>query len=331
MKSKICLLLVFAFFSNNIFSQSFFDDSLRIKRMFDDVSVLASDSLQGRYGGTIYEIKAAEYIENELDKIDVGILPGFYDYRQEFVIDIRKDSTNEFVDVKSNNILGYIDNNAPYTIVIGAHYDHVGVSSRKSSDRINNGADDNASGTAVVLEMGRLLKSGKHAKYNYILAFWGSEEQGLLGSNHFCSSNVYPFEKIAFYINFDMVGRLGWKKNQLDVFGMGSSPVWDSIITETKYGDYNLKKLAGAMDASDHTCFYENQTPYIYFTSGLPPEYHTPLDEVKLINSEGMLLIASFAEDIISRLDGSKPEYREVSAKEMSKAYWYFIGQFFSK
>jgi hypothetical protein len=307
-----------------------FDDSSRVSRIKYDILVLASDSLMGREGGSEYEWRAGNYIISEFTKCGLIPVPGNDGFRQEFEIGNKKGNNNKSDVIKSNNILGYIENNAPYTIVIGGHYDHIGFYYKDTVLYINSGADDNASGASGVMEMARYLSSGNLTKYNYILACWGSEEKGLLGSNHFCSSNLYPFEKIAFYINFDMIGRLGWKTDQLDIFGLGSTPDWDSILSETEYKDYKLKKFAGAVDASDHACFYKNKTPFIYFTSGLPPVYHTPKDKAALINYEGVNLIINYTEDIIGRFDGSKPKFRTVSQKEMNKVYWYFIAQFFN-
>ncbi|KAF5038535.1 Peptidase family M28 [anaerobic digester metagenome] len=305
-----------------------FDDSLRTERIMYDISVLAHDSLMGREGGSEYEMRAGNYVISEYTKCGLIPVPGADGFRQEFVLRNTTNEKGDSVTVKSNNIIGYIENNAPYTVVIGAHYDHIGFYYKDSALYVNNGADDNASGAVGVMEMARYLSSGNLTKYNYILACWGSEEQGLVGSNYFCSSNVYPFEKIAFYVNFDMIGRLGWKTDQLDVFGLGTTQLWDSVVPETEYQGYKLKKFAGAVDASDHTCFYKNKTPYIYFTSGLPPVYHTPKDETPLINPKGVEIIISYAEEIIGRFDGSKPAFRTVSQKEMNKVYWYFLSQF---
>ena len=308
-----------------------FDDSSRTQRIMYDVSVLAHDSLMGREGGSEYEVRAGNYIISEFIKCGLIPVPGADGFRQEFVLRKSVNKLGDTTILKSSNILGYIENNATYTIVIGGHYDHIGFYYKDSVLYVNNGADDNASGTAGVMEMARYLSSGNLTKYNYILACWGSEEQGLVGSNYFCSSNLFPFDKMAFYINFDMIGRLGWKTDQLDVFGLGSTRLWDSLVPETEYGKYKLKKFAAAIDGSDHTCFYKNKTPYIYFTSGLPPVYHTPKDETLLINPHGIKVIIGYAEEIIGRCDGSKPVFRAVSQKEISKAYWYFLSQFINK
>jgi len=236
-----------------------FDDSSRTKRIMYDISVLADDSLMGREGGSEYEMRAGNYIISEYTKCGLIPVPGAVGFRQEFVLRKTTNEKGDSITVKSSNILGYIENNAPYTIVIGGHYDHIGYYYKDSLLHINNGADDNASGAVGVVEMARYLSSGNLTNYNYILACWGSEEQGLVGSNYFCSSNLFPFSKMAFYVNFDMIGRLGWKTDQLDVFGLGTTQLWDSLVPETEYKSYKLKKFAGAVDASDHTCFYKTK------------------------------------------------------------------------
>ncbi len=304
-----------------------FNDSARSGRIFNDISVLAHDSLMGRDGASGFEFKAGNYIIQQYELCGLIPVPGLDSFRQPFVLRTSVTQGDTLKEI-SHNILGYIENNAPYTIIIGGHYDHIGyVYDSDSLLLINNGADDNASGTAAVIEMARFLSSGNLTNYNYILACWGSEEQGLVGSNFFCREKVFPFDSIAFYVNFDMVGRLGWKENQLDIFGLGSSPVWKTIVTEETRDKFALKKFEGAVDASDHTCFYKNKIPYIYFTSGLPPVYHTPKDETPLINPSGVTFIVNYTEDIIGRFSGEKPSFRLVSSKEMNKVYWYFFSQ----
>ncbi|PKP05355.1 MAG: hypothetical protein CVU11_00170 [Bacteroidetes bacterium HGW-Bacteroidetes-6] len=305
-----------------------FENADRTARILNDITVLAHDSLMGREGGSEWEYRAGNYIIAEYKKCGLIPVPGTSDFRQPFVIDREYFDNGDSVITVSNNILGYIENNAPYTIIIGGHYDHLGYKYTDDSLlHIYNGADDNASGAASVMEMARYLSSGNMTKYNYILACWGSEEKGLLGSNFFCSSHLYPFDKVAFYVNFDMVGRMGWQTDQLDIYGLGSSLVWGTVVSEENYGKYKLKKLEAAVDASDHTCFNQNRIPFIYFTSGLPPVYHTPKDETVLINPEGVELIVTYTEEIIGRFGGEKPSYRQVTKKEQNKVYWYFFSQ----
>lgn len=320
-------------FINVLFAQNTLDfsDISRTERIEYDISLLSHDSLLGRDGASEDEYRAGNYIISQFKLIGLKPLPGLDNFRQEFTIqeNMQKADSMLIIDKQSNNILAYLDNQKPYTIVIGAHYDHLGFTYNKDSALIiYNGADDNASGTAAVLEMARYINSGKLDSYNYIFACWGSEEKGLLGSNYFCSSNVFPFEKMAFYVNFDMIGRLGWQKDQIDVYGLGSSNIWEDMIPEKTYDDYKLKKMNAAVDASDHTCFYHNNTPIIYFTSGLPPQYHTAKDENNLINYAGVKTIVSLTEEIIGKFDGTKPSFREFTKREQNKVYFYFIGQF---
>jgi hypothetical protein len=336
---KKAILILIALFFIQIISASAqgkfeFSEADRTKRITEDINVLAHDSLRGREGGTEWEYRSANYIIKEFEEIGLVPIPGLDAFRQPFNIENRihkKDSTIT-VQVESNNVLAYLDNGMPYTIVIGAHYDHLGFKFNEDSALIvYNGADDNASGSAAVLEMARYITQNESFhKYNYIFACWGSEEKGLLGSNHFCNSKIYPFEKIAFYVNFDMIGRLGWKKDQIDIFGMGSSTVWNGFLPEDKYEDYKLKKMAAAFDASDHACFHTNKTPFIYFTTGLPPQYHQPSDESDIINYKGVEEIIELCESIILKFDGEKPDFREFTDKEVSKVSLYFIGQFFN-
>jgi len=334
---KHIILGIFAlFFVQFLFAQqSFqFSEADRTNRIKEDINVLAHDSLRGREGGTEWEYRAANYIIGEFKEIGLVPLPGMETFRQAFMINKTIHTKDSMIktQVESNNVLAWFDNGQPYTIVIGGHYDHLGYKYNEDSALIiYNGADDNASGSAAVLEMARYIKNNEaFHKYNYIFACWGSEEKGLLGSRFFCSSEIFPFEKMAFYVNFDMIGRLGWKKDQIDIFGMGSSPVWNDLLPEDTYEDYKLKKMAAAFDASDHACFYKNKTPFIYFTSGLPPQYHQPSDESDIANFKGVTDIIELCESIILKFNGEKPDFREFTDKEVSRVSFYFLGQFFN-
>ncbi|MCX7696800.1 MAG: M28 family peptidase [Bacteroidales bacterium] len=287
------------------------------------LSVLAHDSLRGRSPGTIYERKAANYIIRELEAMNIPPLPGTDRYLQLFNIN---DS------ISSANVIAYLDNKAKYTVIIGAHYDHIGFVGKDSLFEIMNGADDNASGCALVLTLARTIKERNLSNYNYLFAFWGAEELGLLGSNHFCEINIYPFDRISFYLNFDMVGRLNWDSSySFLIFGTSTSRYWDTMDLKTVIFNekkYVITKYGAALDVSDHACFYQRHIPFLYFTTGLPPVYHTTRDKIDLINFNGIAYLHNYVFNLLQSMDGRKVSFRKYPAREELRAWEYFIKEF---
>lgn len=300
-------------------------DSNVYRDIFRHMSVLAHDSLRGRQAGSIYEQKAANYIIRELESLGIPPLSGTEHYLQFFTFN---DS------LKSANVLAYLNQEAKYTVVLGAHYDHIGFF-QQDSLVIMNGADDNASGASIVLTLARSIKERNLTNYNYLFAFWGAEEEGLLGSNYFCESRIYPFEQIAFYLNFDMVGRLNWDSSySFLIFGTSTSRFWDTLkLTSVVFGEkkYAITRYGAALDVSDHAFFYQNKTPFLYFTTGLPPVYHTSRDKLNLINFEGMAYIHDYVFSLLQSMDGRKVSFRKYPAREELRVMEYFFKEFFRR
>ena len=206
----------------------------------------------------------------------------------------------------SMNVAGYIDNQARYTVVVGGHFDHLGVgragSRSPGSNQIHPGADDNASGVAGVLETARYIAQSGLTNFNYIFIAFGAEEKGLLGSRHFVDSDAYDMGKINYMFNFDMIGR---KTNgSLTLIGTGTSPVWNDLIDRLERPGLNITKSASGMGGSDHTSFYMKNIPVIFFFTGIHDDYHRPSDTPEKINFEGMQQILSFGYDMIAELNG---------------------------
>lgn len=205
---------------------------------------------------------------------------------------------------KPANVIGWIDNKSDNTVVIGAHYDHVGITkSRKGDDKtpqIHNGADDNASGTAVLLELARWIKNNDSLKYNYIFAAFSAEEKGLFGSKAFCSRPWVNHSNILYMLNLDMVGRLGCQGDTVHILGVASSSVWDQMLDTIQHPDFSIKKIMGAPAFSDHSPFLKKGIPVIFFTTGLHPQYHTPQDDIELINFPGMVEIENYLQHFIA-------------------------------
>lgn len=197
-----------------------------------------------------------------------------------------------------HNVIGYIDNRAPYTIIIGAHYDHLGFS-RKSEIRY--GADDNASGTAAILELARYLRSSGDKSNNYLFIAFSGEEEGLIGSSYFCAHPTIDLDKVNFMFNFDMVGRLGCEGNRITAIATATSPDWRKVFSVPSKQRFRIKKMRGAPPFSDHYGFYSKGIPVAYLTTGLHYDYHTPRDVSRKINYDGMVSIIKFSEDFINK------------------------------
>ncbi len=204
------------------------------------------------------------------------------------------------------NVAGYIDNDAEHTVVIGAHYDHVGYGGRGSrspgTEAIHYGADDNASGTAGVIEAARYISAtGSATNYNYIFIAFSAEEKGLIGSRYFTDSEAYDIEKVNYMFNFDMIGRM--EDQSLTLIGTGSSPAWDALIDEKAPEHFNINKNPGGRGGSDHTSFYVKDIPVIFFFTGIHEDYHTPGDTPDKINYEAAREIIAFGLDMVTTLD----------------------------
>ncbi len=227
---------------------------------------------------------------------------------------------------KPANVIGWIDNKSTKTVVIGAHYDHLGIAkSRTGADKtlqINNGADDNASGTAALLELARWAKNNDRLKYNYIFVAFSAEEKGLFGSKAFCSRPWVNNSNIAYMLNMDMVGRLGCQGDTISALGVASSTVWEKILDSIEHPDFSIKKISGAPAFSDHSPFLKKGIPVIYFTTGLHPDYHTPNDDTEFINFKGMVELETYLRNFILSAE-TLPEipFQKIGPIQNTRAY----------
>lgn len=207
------------------------------------------------------------------------------------------------------NVIAVLEGEGPHadeTILVGAHYDHLGWGGEGSLApgvrEIHNGADDNASGAAALVEVARLLKERpkKLGRRVVFLAFTG-EERGLVGSAHYCRSPVVPLEKTVAMLNMDMVGRLA--DNKLIVQGFDTAvelgPALDELNVEPKF---DLVKKPGGFGPSDHASFYAKQLPVLHYFTGLHPDYHRPSDDTPRINLEGLERVSRYVAAMVERL-----------------------------
>lgn len=221
------------------------------------------------------------------------------------------------------NVVGRIDNGAKYDVIIGAHFDHLGWGDEgslyKGEKAIHNGADDNASGTATLIEIGKLLAQKGPKNNNYILIAFSAEEKGLLGSNDFVKSSLFDPAKANYMLNMDMVGRL--ENDQLAISGAGTSSMWGNNINMVKAGNLKFKTSEGGVGPSDHTSFYLKDIPVLHFFTGTHADYHKPSDDADKINYVGMARVGNFILDLIALLDKQgKLDFVKTKEAESGKA-----------
>lgn len=281
--------------------------------VYQDVAFLADDKLEGRAIGTPGEKMAADYIAMRYKSM--GLLP-MGDRNTFFQTFTRKVGTNPHVAlseqenvsiITGQNVIGYIDHGAEYTIIIGGHYDHLAEGSSHSLDEkktgIHNGADDNASGVAGILALAQKLKDGPKNN-NYLFIAFSGEEQGLWGSNYYVKNPTIDLTKANFMVNMDMIGRYVADRG-LAIHGTGTSPAWNPIITKLKksFKDIKIKEHPSGIGPSDFTSFYLQDIPVLSFFTGQHEDYHKPSDDIEKLNFNGIDLIINLIYNIIHQVN----------------------------
>lgn len=225
------------------------------------------------------------------------------------------------------NVAGYVEGNDPELknefLVIGAHFDHLGWGQtgslyRGNEPQIHNGADDNASGTAGVIEIAEKFVSQKdRLKRSVMFVTFSGEELGLLGSSHFVNNTPVPVSNMTTMINMDMIGRLN-ENNELIVYGTGTSPGWKELLNNHNTYDFNLAFHDEGFGPSDHSSFYAKEIPVLFFFTGTHTDYHRPSDDADKINYEGKEKILNYVYDIAYSINTSedRPQYVSVPRKD---------------
>ena len=223
---------------------------------------------------------------------------------------------------KARNIIAYINNNANNTVVLGAHYDHLGYGEDKNAldavHEVHNGADDNASGTAALLELARKLKNNSPKANNYLLMHFSGEELGLMGSKYWLDNPTIQ-ASANYMINMDMVGRYDTAR-KLTIGGYGTSPVWGNMVPEL------AKNLAYKLDSagtgpSDHASFYRKDIPVLFFFTGSHPDYHKATDDWDKINYKGITEIVQLVYTIVENADGKgKLAFTKTREQQMGRS-----------
>jgi hypothetical protein len=289
-----------------------------------DVYFLAADDLGGRAIGTTGEQEAAEYLAQEFEKL--GLTPmGTNGFFQEFTVSKPSNPHEEAVigtdgaGVTGRNVVAFLDKKADKTIVIGAHFDHLGMGGQGSLHRgdsaIHNGADDNASGTAALLALAKIFKY-ETLKSNILFIAFSGEENGLWGSNYFVKNPTVDLKTVNYMINMDMVGRLNPEKS-LAVHGVGTSPSFPPVLDPINADSLKLVPSESGVGPSDHTSFYLQDLPVLHFFTGQHADYHKPSDDADKINYEGLVQVIRYISRMIAGLD-AEPKLAFTKTKDSS-------------
>ncbi len=240
----------------------------------------------------------------------------------------------------ADNIGGYLEGNDPELkndyIVIGAHYDHLGWGETGSLytgnvPQIHNGADDNASGTAGVMELAEKYTSQKDKlKRSVVFLCFSGEELGLIGSSYFTNNPPIPIDKIDVMVNMDMVGRLN-PENQLIIYGTGTSSGFKDLLnTDNKDFNFKLTFNDEGYGPSDQSSFYAKDIPVLFFFTGTHSDYHRPTDDADKINSKGEEEVLKYVYEVADNLDetSTKPDYINVPRKNEGRpmAFSVYVG-----
>ena len=316
------------------------------------IEILSSDKFEGRRAGEPGANAAGKYVAEQFRKLKLqpGVSTnGKPGYKQTFSYSPVRDPHSTPADPTSApaapnakqafNVIGILPGNDPVmkneAIVIGAHYDHLGKGGQGSlaanSSEIHHGADDNASGTAAVIELARQFAKEKKNKRTIMFMAFSGEEDGLFGSKYYVNNPVWPLDKTVAMINLDMVGRL--KDNKLTVGGIGTAGEWTELVNarnrffdaqpgSLKYDNtvaiamaqpvLSLQLNEDGFGPSDHSSFYAKQIPVLFFFSGTHLDYHKPSDTFEKINYNGLSKIANYVAAITKSIDENptRPTYK---------------------
>ncbi|WP_420442686.1 M20/M25/M40 family metallo-hydrolase [Candidatus Palauibacter sp.] len=277
----------------------------RLGTPMETVRYLADDALGGRFSGSAGERCAGEYIAAMFASL--GLDPGGEDgYFQE--LPLASAAQPHAPPGRGRNVVAILRGSDPElresTVVVGAHYDHLGLGefgSTGEAGEIHNGADDNASGVAAVLAAARALRGGARPARSIVFVAFTGEELGLIGSAWYANHPAIPLEETVAMINLDMVGRL--EGGEMIVYGMGTAPEWEEIVpaANSDIGIPLVWEEAG-FGPSDHTSFYANDIPVLHFFTNVHADYHRHTDDAEKIDAPGLGRVARLTENVARAL-----------------------------
>lgn len=281
-----------------------------LQQVMIDVVYLASDFLEGRETGTKGEALAADYIAFRYAQLGLKTINAEDGYFQAFpfrqMSNPHADHAHAPKEGTGKNVVGFMDNGADKTIVIGAHYDHLGMgmsgSLHAGEPAIHNGADDNASGIAAMMLMAEWIKVENIKESNFLFIAFSGEEMGLFGSKYYAEHPSIELAKVSAMINMDMVGRLNAEK-VIAINGVGTSPVFKEMIARNKTAGITAKTTDSGIGPSDHTSFYLKDVPVLHFFTGQHMDYHKPGDDSHLVNYEGIHQVSNYIYTLIKEIN----------------------------
>ena len=298
MRNVLYLFLILATWTGVLSAQS-------SQQVTTDIQYLASDELEGRGVGTTGLAKAADYLAERF--AEIGLEPaGTNGFFQDFALNPSAPALAHAgiaaTDVR--NVVGKLPGSGPLAreiIILGAHYDHLGYGnsggSMDADSGVHNGADDNASGTAALMQAAQMLMSRTGDRRTFYFVAFTAEELGLLGSDYFTKNPTYDADKAYAMINFDMVGRL--RDEGLLVIGVGSADELPDIVERVNRNHgLTLQTNEDPWGTSDHTSFYARGMPVLHLFTNTHGEYHRQSDDWDLINMDGVVQVAAYAADV---------------------------------
>ena len=278
-------------------------------QLVEDVRFLADDRLGGRLTGTPGADTAAAYLARRFEQ--VGLQPSPQGWLQPFTInaDAPVAQSADLGGATGYNVIGVLPGSDPdlrhESVIVGAHYDHLGLGGFSSLDPdstglVHNGADDNASGAAALVHVARRLRGDPPARTVVFIAF-GGEELGLLGSSFYVRNPVYPLSQAVAMVNMDMIGRL--RNNRLIVFGAETATELPALLDSLNwYAAFDLKASGDGYGPSDHASFYAAGLPVVHVFTDLHEDYHRASDDVHKISHDGLLRVADFTATLVEAL-----------------------------
>jgi len=297
-------------------------------RLLDDIRFLSEDRLQGRMTGSAGADSAASYLARRFSQ--VGLQPAAGGWFQSFTVGreapaARQAQTGVLI---GKNVIGILPGRDPVlrnqAIILGAHYDHLGLGGFGSLDPdstglVHNGADDNASGAAALIQVAARLAASPPARTVVFIAFSG-EELGLLGSAHYVKQPIYPLASTLAMVNLDMVGRL--RNGRLIVYGARSAKEFPALLDSLNwYAGFDLKAQGDGYGPSDHSSFYAAKRPVLHLFTDLHEDYHRTTDDWPKVNYDGLKRVADFSLGLVTALaNRTKPlTFLELPAPRVSQ------------
>ena len=274
-------------------------------RLRGDVATLAQDAWEGRGTGTPGNDSAATWIAARFAAL--GLQPVVPGYLQRFTARPSAHGPNG-PGLPTQNVVALLPGSDPTLrdeiVVVGAHFDHLGRGTGgaldpDAGDAIRNGADDNASGTAAVLELARMLRAAPPRR-SVLFALFSGEELGLLGSQYLVEHAPVPVDRMVAMVNFDMVGRL--RANKLIVYGVETAREMRALVDSANQGALDIRGVGDGFGPSDHSSFYARGMPVLHLFTDLHDDYHRTTDDVERIDAAGMARVVDFAARTVRRI-----------------------------